>query len=43
MVDLRRPNLLRNLELRHRMAFEIRRYLDEHGFLEIETDRKSVV
>lgn len=36
-MDLRRPNLLRNLELRHRMAFEIRRYLDEHGFLEIET------
>lgn len=36
-MDLRRPNLLRNLELRHRMAFEIRRYLDKHGFLEIET------
>ena len=36
-MDLRRPNLLRNLELRHRMAFEIRRYLDEHGFLEIGT------
>ncbi len=36
-LDLRRPNLHRNLELRHRMAFEIRRYLDQNGFLEIET------
>ena len=36
-MDLRRPNLRRNLELRHRMAFEIRRYLDSQGFLEIET------
>lgn len=36
-MDLRRPNLRRNLELRHRMAFEIRRYLDANGFLEIET------
>lgn len=36
-LDLRRPNLHRNLELRHRIAFEIRRYLDRNGFLEIET------
>ncbi len=36
-MDLRRPNLRANLELRHRMAFEIRRYLDSKGFLEIET------
>ncbi len=36
-LDLRRPPLRRNLELRHRMAFEIRRYLDSKGFLEIET------
>ncbi|MDE6343048.1 MAG: aspartate--tRNA ligase, partial [Muribaculaceae bacterium] len=36
-LDLRRPNVKRNLELRHRMAFEIRRYLDSKGFLEIET------
>jgi len=36
-LDLRRANLHRNLELRHRMAFEIRRYLDQNGFLEIET------
>ncbi len=36
-LDLRRPCVKRNLELRHKMAFEIRRYLDSKGFLEIET------
>ena len=36
-LDLRRPCVRKNLELRHRMAFEIRRYLDANGFLEIET------
>lgn len=36
-LDLRRAPLRRNLELRHRMAFEIRRFLDSKGFLEIET------
>ena len=36
-LDLRRPTVRRNLELRHKMAFEIRRYLDSKGFLEIET------
>jgi len=36
-LDLRRPAVRKNLELRHRMAFEIRRYLDAHGFLEVET------
>ena len=36
-LDLRRGCVRRNLELRHRMAFEIRRYLDEKGFLEVET------
>lgn len=36
-LDLRRPCVRRNLELRHKMAFEIRRYLDSEGFLEIET------
>lgn len=36
-LDLRRPSVRSNLELRHRMAFEIRRYLDANGFLEIET------
>lgn len=36
-LDLRRPAVRKNLELRHRMAFEIRRYLDGKGFLEVET------
>jgi len=36
-LDLRRPCVRKNLELRHRMAFEIRRYLDANHFLEVET------
>ena len=36
-LDLRRPPLQRNLILRHKMAQEIRRFLDAEGFLEIET------
>jgi len=36
-LDLRRTVVRQNLELRHRMAFETRRYMDEHGFLEVET------
>jgi len=36
-LDLRRSCVRQNLELRHKMAFEVRRYLDEKGFLEVET------
>ncbi|MBO4993771.1 MAG: aspartate--tRNA ligase [Alistipes sp.] len=36
-LDLRRPPLQRNMELRHRMAHAIRTFLDKEGFLEIET------
>ena len=36
-LDLRRACVRRNLELRHRMTMEVRRYLDSKGFLEIET------
>ena len=36
-LDLRRPSVKNNLELRHKMAFEIRRYLDANGFIEVET------
>ncbi|MBQ0082893.1 MAG: aspartate--tRNA ligase [bacterium] len=36
-LDLRRQCVRKNLELRHRMAFEVRRYLDSKGFLEVET------
>jgi aspartyl-tRNA synthetase len=36
-LDLRRAAVRKNLELRHRMTMEVRRYLDSKGFLEIET------
>ena len=36
-MDLRRNPLKRALELRHRMAREVRTYLDSIGFMEIET------
>ena len=36
-LDLRRPCVRRNLEMRHKMAFEVRNYLDKQGFLEVET------
>ena len=36
-LDLRRNAVRKNLELRHRMAFEVRNYLDIQGFLEVET------
>ena len=36
-LDLRRNAVRKNLELRHKMAFEVRSYLDKQGFLEVET------
>lgn len=36
-LDLRRVCVRKNLELRHQMTMEVRRYLDSKGFLEIET------
>ncbi len=36
-LDLRRPRMQRNIRLRHQAAMEVRRYLDEQGFYEIET------
>jgi aspartyl-tRNA synthetase len=36
-LDLRRPQLQENLRLRHRVLTEIRAYMTEHGFTEIET------
>ncbi|HEX3185389.1 MAG TPA: aspartate--tRNA ligase [Pyrinomonadaceae bacterium] len=36
-LDLRRPQLQANLQLRHRVTNEIRRYMTEQGFTEIET------
>jgi aspartyl-tRNA synthetase len=36
-LDLRRPELQKNLVLRHRVALAARQYFDREGFLEIET------
>ena len=36
-LDLRRPSIRKNMELRHRMAQEVRRYFDSQGFFELET------
>ena len=36
-LDLRRSNVRSNLELRHKMTIEVRKYLDEQGFIEVET------
>ena len=36
-VDLRRPRMQRNIMLRSKIAFEVRKALYEQGFLEIET------
>ena len=36
-LDLRREVVRKNLELRHQLAFETRRYLNERSFLEVET------
>jgi aspartyl-tRNA synthetase len=36
-LDLRRPNIRKNFELRHRMAIEVRNYLSAQHFLEVET------
>ena len=36
-IDLRRPRMFRNLQLRHTVAQSARRYLDSLGFIEVET------
>ena len=36
-LDLRRTSVRKNLELRHKMTLEIRHYLDQQNFIEIET------
>ncbi|HLN53552.1 MAG TPA: aspartate--tRNA ligase [Lentimicrobium sp.] len=36
-LDLRRQSVRENLFLRHRMAIETRNYMNEHGFIEVET------
>lgn len=37
VIDLRRPIMQRNLRLRYQVTMAVRRYLDEHGFIDIET------
>ncbi|MFT0849749.1 aspartate--tRNA ligase [Achromobacter sp. F4_2707] len=37
VLDLRRPQMQQNLMLRYRVAMEVRKYLDEQGFIDIET------
>ena len=37
VLDLRRPHMQKNLMLRYRVAMEARKFLDEHGFIDIET------
>ncbi|TVM16629.1 aspartate--tRNA ligase [Oceanidesulfovibrio indonesiensis] len=36
-LDLRRPSMAKNFQLRHRASQATRNYLDEQGFLEVET------
>ncbi|HEC91393.1 MAG TPA: aspartate--tRNA ligase, partial [Candidatus Atribacteria bacterium] len=36
-LDLRRPKMQRNIKLRHQICMEIRNYLNNKGFLDIET------
>lgn len=37
VIDLRRPVMQHNLRLRYRVAMAVRRYLDAHQFIDIET------
>ena len=37
VLDLRRPQMQNNLRLRYKVAMEVRKFLDENGFIDIET------
>ena len=37
VLDLRRPEMQKNLRLRYRVAIEVRKFLDDLGFIDIET------
>src|SRR3990172_12550880 len=37
VIDLRREGMQKNLRLRYRVSMAVRKYLDEHGFIDIET------
>ncbi|WP_319371181.1 aspartate--tRNA ligase [uncultured Ilyobacter sp.] len=36
-LDLRKPKMTRNLKMRHKMLMAIRNYMDERGFLDVDT------
>lgn len=36
-LDLRRPEMAQNLIFRHKVTSAMRRYMDEHGFIDVET------
>tara|TARA_B100000686_G_scaffold331249_1_gene394524 strand:- start:1787 stop:3547 length:1761 start_codon:yes stop_codon:yes gene_type:complete len=36
-LDLRRPQMQKNLRLRYRVTMEIRKFLDQQGFIDVET------
>ncbi|MEW6313954.1 MAG: aspartate--tRNA ligase [Pseudomonadota bacterium] len=36
-LDLRRPQMQKNMRLRYQVVMAVRRFLDEHGFIDIET------
>jgi aspartyl-tRNA synthetase len=37
VLDLRRPQMQNNLMLRYKVSLEVRKFLDSHGFIDIET------
>ena len=37
VIDLRRPEMQKNLQLRYKTARAFRRFLDDHGFIDVET------
>src|SRR5207244_12059191 len=37
VIDLRRETMQKNMMLRYRVAMAVRKYLDAHGFIDIET------
>ncbi|EGF32189.1 Aspartyl-tRNA synthetase [Oxalobacteraceae bacterium IMCC9480] len=37
VLDLRRPQMQNNLRLRYKVTMEVRKFLDSHGFIDIET------
>ncbi|HEX8955613.1 MAG TPA: aspartate--tRNA ligase, partial [Burkholderiaceae bacterium] len=37
VLDLRRPQMQKNLRLRYKVAMEVRKFLDSNGFIDIET------